>query len=58
VFLQLLKETRARAGEAYSIKWEDIDLIRRTVTIKPEKEAIHVSSMFQKNCLGYFWKSK
>jgi len=36
-FLQLLKETAARAGEAWSLKWTDLDLENRTIRITPEK---------------------
>ncbi|MEM1563713.1 MAG: tyrosine-type recombinase/integrase [Candidatus Bathyarchaeia archaeon] len=36
-FLQILKETGARAGEAFNLKWIDIDLERKTITITPEK---------------------
>lgn len=36
-FLLLLKETGMRAGEAYRLRWEDIDFQRQTVTVKPEK---------------------
>jgi integrase len=36
-YLQLLKETGARAGEAYNIKWSDIDSERSIVNIVPEK---------------------
>jgi integrase len=36
-FLQLLKETGARCGEAHNIKWTDFDLEARTVRITPEK---------------------
>jgi integrase len=36
-FLQLLKETAARAGEAWRIEWIDIDYINRTIRITPEK---------------------
>ena len=38
-FLQLLKETGMRAGEAYNLRWEDIDPERRTIMIKPEKKS-------------------
>jgi integrase len=36
-FLQFLKETGARAGEAWAVKWTDLDLEQRTVRITPEK---------------------
>jgi len=36
-FLQLGKETGARAGELFSLQWRDIDLENRTVNITPEK---------------------
>jgi len=36
-FLQLLKETAARSGEANSLKWTDLDLEAGTVRITPEK---------------------
>jgi integrase len=37
VYLQLLKETGARAGEAWNIRWVDINSQQGTVTITPEK---------------------
>jgi integrase len=37
IFLQLLKETGARAGEAYRLTWTDIDDFAKTVSIRPEK---------------------
>jgi len=36
-FLQLGKETGARAGEIFSLTWIDLDLENRTVNITPEK---------------------
>jgi integrase len=36
-YLQLLKESGVRAGEAYAIKWSDIDTERSIVNIIPEK---------------------
>jgi integrase len=36
-FLQLLKETAARAGEAHSLTWTDMDFETGTVRITPEK---------------------
>ena len=38
-FLQLLKETAARCGEAFILKWTDIDLVTNTVRITPEKSS-------------------
>lgn len=37
VFLQLLKEAGMRAGEAWNLKWTDIDFESGTVRITPEK---------------------
>ena len=36
-FLQLLKETGMRCGEAFLLKWTDINFQNRTVDITPEK---------------------
>jgi integrase len=36
-FLQLLKETGMRPGEAWQLKWIDFDFINKTVHITPEK---------------------
>jgi len=36
-YLQLLKETGARAGEISKLTWMDIDFEKRTIRIKPEK---------------------
>jgi integrase len=36
-FLLLLKETGTRKGEALQAKWTDIDIERKTITIKAEK---------------------
>ena len=36
-FLQLLKETGMRAGEAVRLNWTDIDSAKRTVNVTPEK---------------------
>ena len=38
IFLQLLKETGMRGGEAWKLEWTDLDHVRRTLTLnKPEK---------------------
>jgi integrase len=38
VFLQILKETALRSGEAIKLKWRDVDLERRVITCNdPEK---------------------
>ncbi|MEM4982309.1 MAG: tyrosine-type recombinase/integrase [Candidatus Bathyarchaeia archaeon] len=36
-FLQLLKETGARASEAFALKWTDVDFEAKTVRITPSK---------------------
>ena len=38
-YLQLLKETGARAGEAWAIKWTEIDPENQSVSIVPEKNS-------------------
>lgn len=38
-FLQLLKETGIRPGEAWNLRWIDIDPARATVNIDPEKNS-------------------
>ncbi len=35
--LQIMKETGARAGEVFNLKWRDIDFESRTLRITPEK---------------------
>ena len=40
-FLQLLKETGMRSGEAWRLKWIDVDIERRIITLnKPEKNGV------------------
>jgi integrase len=39
IFVQLLKETGARCGEAWIMEWIDIDSENRTVRITPEKHS-------------------
>jgi integrase len=38
-YLQLIKETGARAGEAWNLRWTDLDPEQRTVNICPEKNS-------------------
>jgi integrase len=37
--LQLIKETGMRAGEAWNLKWTDLDPEQRTINISPEKNS-------------------
>jgi len=36
-FLQVLKETAARRGEAFNLKWSDVDFVNKTIRITPLK---------------------
>jgi len=36
-YLQLLKETAMRPGEAVSLTWDDVDFISKTIRVTPEK---------------------
>ncbi|MCW4015915.1 MAG: site-specific integrase [Candidatus Bathyarchaeota archaeon] len=36
-FLQVLKETAARRGEAFTLTWDDIDIVQKAIRITPEK---------------------
>jgi integrase len=38
-FLQLLKETTMRAGEAWNLRWIDVDFISSTIRVTPEKHS-------------------
>jgi len=38
-FLRLLKETGMRPGEAWQLRWIDIDFEKNTVTVTPEKKS-------------------
>ena len=40
-YLQLLKETGMRCGEASQLKWTDIDLVDRSIRITAEKGSNH-----------------
>ena len=36
-FLQVLKETGARRGEAFNLTWDDVDFVSKVIRITPEK---------------------
>lgn len=36
-YLQVLKETGARRGEAYNLTWDDVDFVSKIIRITPEK---------------------
>ena len=52
-FLQMLKETGARCGEIWQLKWEDIDFESKVVNITPEKNSnprvVHLSNKLIRN---------
>ena len=39
IYLQLLKETGTRPGEAFYLTWADIDTVRKIVRVTPEKNS-------------------
>jgi len=51
-FLQLLKETGMRPGEAWRLSWTDIDSVSKTVSVTPEKNSnpriLHISEKLAK----------
>ncbi len=51
-FLQLLKETGVRCGEAWQLKWTDIDLETDTVRITPEKGSNPRIARLSKKLIG------
>ena len=62
-FLQMLKETGMRGGEAWQLKWEDIDFETDTVRVTPEKNSdpriLRLSKKTRRNAQLYaqkFWR--
>jgi len=51
-FLQIIKETGARAGEVFNLKWTDVDFENRTITITPEKGSNPRIFKFSQKLLG------
>jgi len=51
-YLQLLKETGMRSGEATNLKWIDIDFERGTVRITPEKHSKPRILRLSKKCIA------
>jgi len=56
-FLQILKETGARPGEDFNLKWIDFDLEAKTIVITPEEgndpRIFKVSSRLANTLFGY-----
>ena len=38
-FLQLIRETGCRAGDAHNLQWTDIDFEKPTISVRPEKNS-------------------
>lgn len=55
-FLQLMKETAMRPGEAISLTWDDIDFVSKTIRVTPKKGSdpriFHVSDNLLKMLLN------
>jgi len=51
-FLQIVKETGARAGEVFNLQWTDVDFENRTITITPEKGSNPRIFKFSRKLLG------
>jgi len=51
-YLQLLKETAMRSGEANKLKWTDVDFERGTVSVTPEKNSKPRILRLSKKCLA------
>ena len=51
-FLQLMKETACRPGEAWSLRWIDIDIERSQVKIRPEKNSAPRQFRISETLLG------
>ena len=51
-YLQLLKETGMRSGEANKLEWTDVDFERGTVSVTPEKNSKPRILRLSKKCLA------
>ena len=54
IFLQLLKETGVRPGEAWRLLWQDIDFERALVNISPEKGSNPRQPRISQKLIGMF----
>ena len=54
VFIQLIKETGMRAGEAYNLTWNQIDFETGTVRVSPEKGSNPRIFKLSKRLIGMF----
>jgi integrase len=58
IFLQLLKETAMRAGEAHQLTWKDIDFERNVVRVTPEKGSKPRIFKLSKKLIGRLYRLK
>ena len=54
-FLRLLKESAMRPGEAWNLKWVDVDTERSCVTITPEKHSRPRQCRISSQCLAMLY---
>jgi integrase len=54
-FLQLLKESAMRPGEAWNLRWVDVDTERSCVTITPEKHSRPRQCKVSSQCLAMLY---
>ncbi|MCW4040222.1 MAG: tyrosine-type recombinase/integrase [Candidatus Bathyarchaeota archaeon] len=54
-FLQLLKETAIRPGEAWNLRWVDVDHQRQCITVTPETHSLPRQCRISSQCLAMLY---